>query len=371
MVLRTVVIWWEGWEWESRSRLQWCGGVYACGFTWPQRQLVVRSNYFCDGWSWQPAGDQEQAKPELSRAHTVGSALGRIVTWSTDAQIFCLWPMTGFTKSFESVDLQNRLSWRNLDWFFCFLNKKTGSLCIVNDVVLFNIFLLQIFSNFKILNFKRPRWTGKTIPVRFPVLLASHRFFNPTSVRPKIPQGGGAWGHESHEATALEEVSTRKQGMGSSAFFFQLPPPLASAGIAAADACCVDNSDEAAADIFPATDARSFPDPCFRRPTFPDGSTVWSARWSSSRGRARAGRRFLGLPRSRSTGVDRWSWAYLCFFLVQHSSWLAGCRASIEHSLGGEERLATRKKSRCSDCRSAKKRAERAVERRWPRRQNA
>jgi hypothetical protein len=54
----------------------------------------------------------------------------------------------GFTKSFELA---------KPGLIFCFLNKKTGSLCIVNDVVLFNIFLLQIFSNFKILNFKRPR----------------------------------------------------------------------------------------------------------------------------------------------------------------------------------------------------------------------
>jgi hypothetical protein len=177
---------------ENENLVLGCSGVVVSMLV-ASRGLSVNLSFdliiFCDGWSWQPAGDQEQAKPELSRAHTVGSALGRIVTWSTDAQIFCLWPMTGFTKSFELVDLQNRLSWRNLDWFFCFLNKKTGSLCIVNDVVLFNIFLLQIFSNFKILNFKRPRWTGKTIPVRFPVLLASHRFFNPTSVRPKIPQG--------------------------------------------------------------------------------------------------------------------------------------------------------------------------------------
>jgi hypothetical protein len=60
----------------------------ACGFTWPRPQLVVRSNYFCDGWIM-AAGDQEQAKPELSRAHTVGSALGGESTILSPFQNIC------------------------------------------------------------------------------------------------------------------------------------------------------------------------------------------------------------------------------------------------------------------------------------------
>jgi hypothetical protein len=104
---------------------------------------------------------------------------------------------TGFTKSFELV---------KPGLVFLFIKrKKSGILYHKNDIVSFYIFLLQFFS--QISSDRGERAKPFQSDSRFCWLATG--FSIPLPFGQKYLRGGGAWGHESHEATALE-VSTRR-----------------------------------------------------------------------------------------------------------------------------------------------------------------